>query len=94
MKRSAQAVNGAVLITTVLEEDASEERVPIHEAEQLRNQLTAAIELAKRQSDPFEQWWEIHGWEWIKSKWGIAVADRDLACIIWDAATKAAKEGK
>jgi hypothetical protein len=67
--------------------------------ERLKTRLTAAIEKAMRQGDPFERWLESldRTWEQGEKRYLIAAgvwARKEGARKIWDAVQAAAKEGR
>jgi hypothetical protein len=61
-----------------------------NEAAQLCDELTEAVEEAKRQADPFEKWWSGLVGEANCASLALGVwVSKDVAREIWDAATKA-----
>jgi hypothetical protein len=63
-------------------------------AEQLRDQLTVAIEEAKRQSDPWEKWLANQHSDWLHVWIAGYAIPLNAAQKIFEAAIASAKEGK
>jgi hypothetical protein len=85
----------------LVREPGSEWYLSFHsdEAERLKAQLTAAIEKATRQGDPFERWLESldRTWEQGEKLYFIAAgvwARKEGARKVWEAVQAAAKEGR